>query len=147
MISADEAARDHVVRLLDHFTCVGPNGEHDCLVLEPMGPSVRVIFGRSIAYRHVKLIGRQMLRALQCLHSSRLGVAHVDTNPGNLLLSLARPVESQSEVSDRMSAQTRLGAKHGPYVPQVLHEDKPLTELCEDDIELKLSDFGAGMYL
>lgn len=35
--------------LLDHFTVVGPNGTHDCLVLELLGPSVSEVaerFGR-----------------------------------------------------------------------------------------------------
>ena len=147
MIGADEAARDHTVILLDHFICVGPNGKHDCLVLEPMGPSVGVSFGRSIAYRHIKSIGRRMLRALQYLHNSRLGVAHVDTNPGNLLLSLAQSIKSQSEGSNCMSTQARSRGKHDPCAPKFIHVDEPLTELCNDDVKLKLSDFGAGMYL
>ena len=30
----------HVITLLDHFYCQGPNGTHLCLVLEAMGASV-----------------------------------------------------------------------------------------------------------
>jgi serine/threonine-protein kinase SRPK3 len=31
---ADHPYSSHVVQLLDHFECVGPNGRHICLVLE-----------------------------------------------------------------------------------------------------------------
>lgn len=34
-----ESSMKHVVTLIDHFTQIGPNGEHHCLVFEPMGPS------------------------------------------------------------------------------------------------------------
>lgn len=30
----------HVMRLLDHFQIQGPNGKHECLVLELLGPSI-----------------------------------------------------------------------------------------------------------
>lgn len=35
----DHPGRHHLVRMLDHFTVDGPNGIHDCLVLELLGPS------------------------------------------------------------------------------------------------------------
>ncbi|KAI0966139.1 kinase-like domain-containing protein [Xylaria arbuscula] len=36
----DHPGRHHLVRMLDHFTVDGPNGIHNCLVLELLGPSV-----------------------------------------------------------------------------------------------------------
>lgn len=36
----DHPGRHHLVPLLDHFTVVGPNGMHECLVHELLGPTV-----------------------------------------------------------------------------------------------------------
>lgn len=143
-IEANEAARDHVVTLLDHFKCVGPNGEHDCLVFEPMGPSVVALFGRSIPYREGRSMSRQLLTALQCLHNLRL--AHVDTHPGNLLVSLTRPIEGLSEGGKSMSTQSN--GKRNPCAPRHIHQGRPLTEFWDDKAptKLKLSDFGVGTY-
>lgn len=35
----------NIVQLLDHFTHQGPNGYHDCLVLELLGPDIRRYIG------------------------------------------------------------------------------------------------------
>lgn len=36
----EHPGRHHLVQMLDHFSVEGPNGIHDCLVLELLGPSV-----------------------------------------------------------------------------------------------------------
>jgi serine/threonine protein kinase len=143
-IGANEDARGHIVTLLDNFRHVGPNGEHECLVFEPMGPDVAARFGRSIPYRQGRLICKQLLLALQCLHD--LGYAHCDTNPGNMMLSLTHPIENLSGEGRSMSMQ--IDGKRDPCAPRYIHEDWPLTEFCDymAPVEVKLSDFGAGTY-
>lgn len=38
--SACHPGSAYVNKLLDHFTLTGPNGSHDCLVLELVGPNI-----------------------------------------------------------------------------------------------------------
>ncbi|KAK3615373.1 hypothetical protein LTR22_027463 [Elasticomyces elasticus] len=126
-IRASNGARSHIVELLDNFNHVGPNGEHDCLVFEPMGPDVAACFERSIPYRHCGPICKQLLTALQCLHD--LEVAHSDTNPGNLLLSLTHQIENLFTGGRSVSAQ--IHGKRNPCAPEHIYEDRPLTEFCD----------------
>ncbi|KAK3615648.1 hypothetical protein LTR22_027351 [Elasticomyces elasticus] len=143
-IRANNGARSHVVELLDNFRHVGPNGEHDCLVFEPMGPDVAACFERSIPYRHCGQICKQLLTALQCLHDRE--VAHSDTHPGNLLLSLTHPIENLSTGGRSVSAQ--IHGKRNPCAPDHIYEDRPLTEFCDHmaPAKFKLADFCAGKY-
>ena len=39
-VGAEEPGKDCVVRLLDDFIHIGPNGEHQCIVTELLGPSL-----------------------------------------------------------------------------------------------------------
>ncbi|KAL6720699.1 hypothetical protein ACLMJK_002624 [Lecanora helva] len=50
--NTDHPGRDYVVRLLDSFTHTGPNGNHLCLVFEPMGPTAT-----SLLYYHPSSYG------------------------------------------------------------------------------------------
>jgi serine/threonine-protein kinase SRPK3 len=63
----------HIVQLLDHFIHSGPNGDHSCLVFEPLGESVLSLQKRSehgsLPLNNVKMIARQVLLALDYLHS------------------------------------------------------------------------------
>lgn len=137
------AARDNVVTLLDHFKHSGPNGEHDCLVFEPMGPDV-ARFERSVPDPWRKAVSKQLLTALNYLHE--MGVVHSDTNPGNLHFSLTQPIESPSVKGRSMS--TRIDGNRDQGVPTRIYEDRPLTEFWDSatTIKLKLSDLGAGKY-
>jgi serine/threonine protein kinase len=143
-IRANDAARGHIVTLLDEFKHLGPNGEHLCLVFEPMGPDVAACFERSIPHWQRRSIVKQLLTALQRLHD--LGMAHSDTNPGNLLLSLAHPIENLP--GEGKSVSTRIEGERNPCAPEFIHEDRPLTEFLDRmaPAKLKLSDFGAGTY-
>jgi len=107
-----------------------------------MGPDVGSCFEHSIPYWQGRSIVKQLLMGLQCLHD--LGIAHVDTNPGNLLFSLTPPVEDLSVKGRSMS--TRIGGKRNPCAPKYIYEDQPLAELWDHKapIDLKLSDFGVG---
>ena len=142
ILDADNSARRHVVTLLDSFQHVGPNGVHDCLVFEPMGPDVASCLHDPVPYREARSICEQLLMALQCLHD--LGIVHADTNPGNLLVSLEHPIEGLSVGGN--SALVRVDGTHGRCTPQRIYEDRPLTDFCERNasIKFKLSDLGAG---
>ncbi|KAF8759324.1 hypothetical protein HU200_010364 [Digitaria exilis] len=78
-----------VVRLLDHFKHVGPNGQHVCLITEFLGDSllrlIRYNRNKGIGLSRVKEICRSLLVGLDYLHHE-LGIIHTDLKPENILL-------------------------------------------------------------
>ncbi|XP_071724422.1 uncharacterized protein [Rutidosis leptorrhynchoides] len=78
-----------VVRLIDQFKHTGPNGQHQCMVLEFLGDSLL----RLIKYNHykglelnkVREICKCVLIGLDYLHRE-LGIIHTDLKPENILL-------------------------------------------------------------
>lgn len=81
------AAGTYVVRLLDDFHHTGPNGFHQCLVLELLGPSLNNVIdganpmpgrprdeGDGMIVEDIFRLARQLLSALATLHEN--GIAH-----------------------------------------------------------------------
>lgn len=70
--------RKHIVRLLDNFSHVGPNGTHPCLVFELLGPSVATVVedilpdGRLPGVR-AKKVCKEMLLAVDFLQEQNIG--------------------------------------------------------------------------
>ncbi|KAH9821387.1 kinase-like protein [Teratosphaeria destructans] len=82
---------DHILPLVDHFQTEGPNGRHDCLVLDIIGPKVPDVFqgwygGKRLASEMVKRVAKEVLLALRCLHQT--GFAHGDLHTGNFAFSI-----------------------------------------------------------
>lgn len=145
IIRANATARGHIVTLLDSFKHNGANGEHECLVFEPMGPAVAACYDpdcNPIRAWQAKSICKELLTALKCLHD--LGIAHSDLNPGNLLLSLTIPIQQPSSGGKCWST----GVKGNPQIPERIYENRPLTEFWDREVPVKLmlSDLGAGTY-
>lgn len=69
-----------VVQLLDHFLHQGPNGTHQCLVLELLGPSVNIIVadnfedGDRLETEFVIKMSRKLLETVEYIHT--LGYVH-----------------------------------------------------------------------
>ncbi|KAG6081587.1 hypothetical protein E4U15_002823 [Claviceps sp. LM218 group G6] len=79
----------HVNRLLDHFTLIGPNGTHDCLVLELLGPNVQDIVqrrckGSRLSSKLAKVFAKQALQGLDFLAINNIG--HGDLHAQNLAM-------------------------------------------------------------
>ncbi|KAF5667158.1 dis1-suppressing kinase [Fusarium heterosporum] len=75
--------------MLDHFTLVGPNGSHDCLVLELVGPSVADVVelhckDNRLPSKLVKIFAKQTLQGLDFLAAKDIG--HGDLHTPNLAL-------------------------------------------------------------
>lgn len=75
----------HLTRMYDHFHVQGPNGVHDCLVLEVLGPSVCDWVSQRKEDSDYRLPGlvakraaRQALLALCSLHE--MGIGHGGEN-------------------------------------------------------------------
>lgn len=71
---------EHIVRLLDDFLLEGPNGCHQCLVFELLGPTVNVMvndahhFGERLDTDTIIRASTQMLEAIAFMHEA--GYAH-----------------------------------------------------------------------
>lgn len=64
--------------MLDHFQLDGPNGTHDCLVLELLGPSVPDLLDarfrdERLPGKRAKKIAEQALLGLDFLHQHKIG--------------------------------------------------------------------------
>lgn len=69
----------HTVHLLDTFTLKGPNGSHNCLVYELLGPNITDTIeaqfpGRRLPGKLAKTIAKQSLIGLDGLH--QMNIAH-----------------------------------------------------------------------
>jgi serine/threonine-protein kinase SRPK3 len=69
----------HVIKVLDSFLHVGPNGEHSCIVFEALGESVLNLQKRSensrLSLELVRSIARQTLLGLDYIHRT-CGLVH-----------------------------------------------------------------------
>jgi serine/threonine-protein kinase SRPK3 len=80
-------APENIIKLLDHFELIGPNGSHICLILELMwadvgtfmgeqySPEVRMSTGREIARQVLK--GLEVLRSHGITHNGMLPLKYV----------------------------------------------------------------------
>jgi serine/threonine-protein kinase SRPK3 len=81
-----------IVQLLDHFTHRSPNGLHQCLVLELLGPPASTVLGDYysgndfLPAKVVLKMSRQLLRAISYLH--RAGYAHGGMTQNKNLITL-----------------------------------------------------------
>lgn len=75
---ASHPGKKHIIQLLDRFEYEGPNGTHQCLVLEPLGPNVLSKAESCTSHRLPGLIAweasRQTIQALAYVHAN--GIAH-----------------------------------------------------------------------
>ncbi|KAK7397649.1 hypothetical protein QQX98_012985 [Neonectria punicea] len=77
--------------ILDHFTVVGPNGAHDCFVLELVGPSVADVVAshyrdNRLPAKLAKVFANQALQGLDFLASHDIG--HGDLHTRNLAITI-----------------------------------------------------------
>lgn len=78
MTRSEGPGTQHIMPMLDHFQLQGPNGTHDCIVLEFLGPSVSDLLedrfgGRRLPGKLAKTIAKQTLIGLDFLHQQNIG--------------------------------------------------------------------------
>ncbi|KAI0115513.1 kinase-like domain-containing protein [Nemania sp. FL0031] len=86
--------RHHLVQMLDRFTVYGPNGTHDCLVLELFGPSVHDVVhslddDRRLPAELAKSTAYQVLLGLDFLSIRKIGHGYLHSN--KIVFSLPDP--------------------------------------------------------
>lgn len=103
--------RNHIVSFLDHFEQSGPEGNHICLVFEPLGENLLALIERhkktGVAIDLVRVIAKQMLLGLQYLHDE-CDLVHTDIKPENILISIPDvEMHIESELSRSPSPTSR----------------------------------------
>ncbi|KAI1110044.1 kinase-like protein [Nemania sp. NC0429] len=86
----DHPGRAHLVQMLDCFIVDGPNGTHDCLVLELLGPSVQDAITSYKDHRLPAALAKstayQALQGLDLLSQHK--ISHADFHSGNVAFKL-----------------------------------------------------------
>ncbi|KAF2230641.1 serine/threonine-protein kinase SRPK3 [Viridothelium virens] len=154
----------YFVTLLDHFKMTGPNGTHQCLVYEPMGPtaaSMRNHLGENKVLRPLeprrypkwmaKIILKQTLTGLEFLHKH--GIVHSDLSPGNILFSIpsldamkeGRLKQNEAGTTDSLR---RLDGKQDKWAPRYLAVGQSLHEYVNigPNLQVKISDLASAFF-
>jgi serine/threonine-protein kinase SRPK3 len=76
--------------MLDSFQLSGPNGKHECIVLELLGPSIRDLLescfgGERLPGKVAKSVAKQTLLGLDYLHKRKIGHGGMYDKDPNLI--------------------------------------------------------------
>ncbi|KAI0470284.1 kinase-like domain-containing protein [Xylaria cf. heliscus] len=91
--------KKHIVQLLDNFSIEGPNGKHQCLVLELLGPNIQELIDfylrdKRLPAQAARSIAHQVLVGVDFL--AQLNIGHGDIHTRNITLTLPH-LDSLSE--------------------------------------------------
>ncbi|KAJ3544981.1 hypothetical protein NM208_g2747 [Fusarium decemcellulare] len=152
----------YLVTLYDAVREMGPNGEHDGLIFETMGPNLATLLqkwpdfqiGQPWERRFTKEFAKRSLldtiRTLHFLHER--GVVHGDVHLGNILTCIRQPKASpaseselQQPTSDAQPLKRRDGKKD-LWAPSYLLEGRPMEYSVSYDLDplVKLADLGGA---
>jgi serine/threonine protein kinase len=151
-----------LVALYDIIKIKGPNGEHDGLIFELMGPDLITILktrpefqiGEPWERRFTTSFAKKaLLGTVQAIHGlHERGIIHGDLHTGNIL-SCIEPVEvtpkTERELKQSESDARPLRRKDGKrdlWAPSYLLEPRPLNDYFSYDLDplMKLADLGGG---
>ncbi|KAG6238257.1 hypothetical protein E4U25_001871 [Claviceps purpurea] len=155
----DHPGSSYVNQMLNHFTLVGPNGTHNCLVLELVGPNVEAFVndhcpdGR-LPSRLAKLFAKQTLQGIDYLAANNIG--HGDLHTGNLAI-VVPGLDSLNEedfIAELGEFDTDAVTKldDGPWAPNVPTQMIRPAIFPEYDImeahcpSIKIIDFGEAFF-
>lgn len=151
-VSAKEAWNSHIVMPLDTFTQRGPNGEHLCIVMPLLGPSItesRTYNWNNLPF--LKDICFQLVEGMNFMHTH--GLCHGDFRPSNILFktTLGDLTEDEMEIylpeprkyKILMAGEYDNEPRCGPHAPAYAVE--PLYLTLQDECITKaiaIVDFG-----
>jgi non-specific serine/threonine protein kinase len=150
------------VTLYDIIKITGPNGEHDGLVFETMGPDLTTLLrmrlefqiGKPWERRFNKSFARKaLLNTIQALHRlHERGIIHCDLHCGNILACI-EPIEATRTTEQRLKQSEsdarplkRKDGKKDLWAPSYLLEPRPLSDYFSYGLDplVKLADLGGG---
>lgn len=153
-VSAEEAWDNHIVMPLDIFTQRGPNGEHLCIIMPLLGPSItesRTYNWNNIPF--LKDICFQLVEGMDFMHGH--GLCHGDFRPSNILFktTLGDLTEEEMDIylpKPRTYEIIMVGEydnvpRCGPHAPAYAVE--PLYLTLEDECitkDIAIIDFGVA---
>lgn len=143
-VSAKEAWDNHIVMPLDTFTQRGPNGEHLCIVMPLLGPSItksRTYNWNNLLF--LKDICFQLVEGMNFMHTH--GLCHGDFRPSNILFKttlgdlteedmemyLPEPRKYEIVMAGEYDNEPRCGPHAPAYAVEPLHltlEDECITK-------------------
>ncbi|KFH40238.1 Serine/threonine-protein kinase-like protein [Hapsidospora chrysogenum ATCC 11550] len=162
---------ESVTRLLDHFELDGPNGTHECLVLELLGPSVPAVLDvrfvdNRLPAKLAKKVARQTLLGLDYLHQHAIGhgeslsrinykkLTRLDLHTGNIAFTLPLTDSTSEDELARILGKPELGQvrrvngeKLGSGIPEYLVRPSvyPLSVSSLPD-SVKIVDYGESFF-
>ncbi|KAJ5570480.1 uncharacterized protein N7459_009910 [Penicillium hispanicum] len=152
--SQGSLASNYIVQLLDFFTHEGPNGVHQCLVFELLGPSVDQVLADyhggqdELSAETIMRMSTQLLKAVKFIHST--GMCHGDISGRNIAFTCTSLLDTTEEQLFELLGFPEIE-------PLARLDDTPLkkrlpTQLVkaaewvewidEDDEDIRLLDFG-----
>lgn len=153
-VSAKEAWENHIVMPLDTFTQRGPNGEHLCIIMPLLGPSItesRTYNWNNLPF--LKDICFQLVEGVSFMHNH--GLCHGDFRPSNILFKTTLGDLTEEEMGIYLPPPRRYEIvmageydnvpKCGPHAPEYAVE--PLYLTLDDECITKaiaIIDFGSA---
>ncbi|KAF2795404.1 kinase-like protein [Melanomma pulvis-pyrius CBS 109.77] len=141
----------YLPKLLDYFYQDGPGGKNLFLVLELLGPPASILFRYlpKSSISSCRQISRQLLLAIDCLHSH--GIVHGDINANNILFRLPDDFELDLDDVKKGEVSRKDGAPLEKGIPRYLVEPiKMEWEFDHDDLEeldhIQLIDFSSSFF-
>ncbi|KAM0377548.1 hypothetical protein ACHAPY_006716 [Fusarium culmorum] len=143
----------HINQLRDHFTIDGPNGFHECLVLEITGPNIDDAACSRLPANIVKVVAKQILQGLDFLAAN--DIAHGDLHTRNVTLAVS-DVNSLSEADFvarlgkiETGPVTRLDGGHleDNFPTQIIRPASfPTSDIMPENPSVKIIDFGQAFF-
>ncbi|KUI62709.1 Serine/threonine-protein kinase SKY1 [Cytospora mali] len=105
-------------RLLDAFQHSGPNGKHNCLVTELVGPSISKVictcsaFGETLRPDTVLRAARRLLQGIDFAHHA--GVVHGDVSFGNVAFTCGLALNGEEDIFVALGGQPVTTSYSGP---------------------------------
>ena len=119
----------HIQILLDSFTHSGPNGQHACLVFEPLGRQIDQIIEdfsppAKVPWPHkfFREVCKQLTLGLDYLHFH--SIMHRDIQIGNIILALSYPINGLSE--GELEAKAKIDYHLAGTIPLIRRDGQPL---------------------
>jgi serine/threonine-protein kinase SRPK3 len=102
----------YIIQLLDDFTHDGPNGAHQCLVLELLGPTVDTVLkdycegDDNLEPEDILRMSTQLLKAVRFIHSAGMCHGGKIIFPGGVIVVWRSYIDLVSDISGRNIAFT-----------------------------------------